>query len=229
MQKITIKELVDFRRKSDRSKKNFAFKLKNRNVKEKSEVDSEESGGDYWVTSTSCVYNVFKHGNAELYDVKVDELRSKFENTEDKRIKSMYQRNIDILTSFKEFDFNELKPSNGLKYEKVPKIYKILTIDSFPLFVNPSLLFTYDKNGKQELGALWLIPKLNGFEKSELGMFCEILYRLLVKSYSDNYQISEDNCIAIDTFNAQKVIYTDLLKGNVPFLIDKTLNEIKEL
>lgn len=60
-------------------------------------------------------------------------------------------------------------------------------------------------------------------------MFCEMLYRFLIKNYSDTYQISEDYCIAIDTYNAQKVSYTDLLKGDIPFLIDKTLDEIKEL
>ena len=231
MKKITIKELVNFRRRSDRTKKSFAYKLKNRKEKNKIETDvkDEAGGGDYWITSTSCIYNVFKNENDELYDSKIDELLSRFDNTEDKRIQSMYQRNIDILTSFKDFGFNDLKPSDELKYQKVPKNYKILTIDNFPLFVNPSLLFSYDMNGKNKLGALWLIPQLNGFKKSELGMFCEMLYRFLIKNYSDTYQISEDYCIAIDTYNAQKVSYTDLSKGDIPFLIDKTLDEIKEL
>lgn len=226
MQKITIKELIDFRRRTDRTRKNFAYKLKTREAKEKTEDDS--GGGDYWVTSTSTIYNVLKYEDNDFYESKIEELNIKYDNTEDLRIKSMYQRNSNILNSFRDFDFNDSRPESDLKFEKVPKFYKILTIDSFPLYINPSLLFSYEKNGKDELGALWLIPQLNGFTKSELGMFCEILYRFLIKNYSDKYQISEDFCIAIDTFNAQKITYNQLVSGEVPFLIDRTLVEIKE-
>ena len=230
MKKITVKELVEFKRKSsERTKKSFAFKLKNREVKNKIESEEENGGGDYWITSTSCIYNVFKQNNDNFYDSKIDELHSKYENSEDKRTQSMYKRNIDILTGFKDFDFNEIKPSTDLKFEKIPKSYKILTIKKFPLYLNPSILFSYIEDDKKLLGALWLIPQLNGFKKSELGMFCEILYRFLIKNYSNNYQISEDFCIAVDTYNGQKVSYTELVKGYIPFLIDQTLDEIKEL
>lgn len=229
MKKITIKELVNFRRKSDRTRKNFAFKLKNREEKVKADDAENDGGGDYWITSTSCIYNVFKHENTELYDLKIEELRLKFEKTQDKRTQSMYLRNIEILASFKDFDFDDLKPSTDLKYQKVPKIYKILSIDNFPLFVNPSLLFSYERDGKNEIGAIWLIPQLKGFSKAELGMFCEILYRFLIKNYAETYQISSDYCIAIDTYNAQKVCYIELSNGNIPFLINNTLNEIKQL
>ncbi|MPT34851.1 MAG: hypothetical protein E2604_07140 [Flavobacterium sp.] len=226
MQKITIKELVNFRRRSDKNKKNFAYKLKHREAKEKTNV---EGGGHYWITSNSCIANVYKTDNKELYDSKIDNLHSRFNNTEIKQSKSMYQQNIDILSSFKDFDFNELKPNSKLKFESVPTNSKVLTVYDFPLFVNPNLVFSYDINGKNELGALWLVPQINGFKKAELGMFCEILYRFLIKNYSDNFQISQEYCIVIDTLNAQKVTYTDLIKDNIPFLIDQTLNEIKEL
>lgn len=230
MKKITIKELVTFRRKFDRTRKNFGYKLKSREEKIIIEENSEnDGGGDYWITSTSCIYNVFKSSENELYDLKIKELRFKFENTEDKRTQSMYLRNIEILNSFKDFDFEDSKPLENLKYHAVPKSYKVLMLDVFPLYVNPSLLFTYQRDGKSEMGAIWFIPQLNGFKKSELGMFCEILYRFLVKNYESDYKISEEYCIAIDTYNAQKVSYTELLKGNIPFLINNTLDEIKNL
>ena len=226
MQKITIKELVNFRRRSDRTRKSFAFKLKTREEKVKREDDG--GGGDYWITSTSTIYNVFKHGDNHFCDAKIEELLIKYGETDDLRIKNMHQRNANILSSFKDFDFSDSKPPAILKFERVPKFYKILTIDGFPIYVNPSLLFSYEKNGKNQLGALWLIPQLNGFLKSELGMFCEVLYRFLIINYSDKYQISEDYCIAIDTYNAQKVTYPELLNGYFPFLIDQTLTEIRE-
>jgi len=227
MQKITVKELVSFRRKSARNKKSFAYKLKSRQARDKSDVDSE-GGGDYWITSTSCVYNVFKYTDDKLYDNKIEELRAKLTISGDKRIKDMYQRNIDILNSFKDFDFYEIKPAETLTFEKVTKAYTILTIKHLPLYVNPRLIFSFNKNGKKVLGALWLIPQLEGFKKSELGLFCEMLFRFLIKNYSNDYQISEEYCIAIDTYNAQKVIYSELLRGDLPFLIDKTLEEIND-
>lgn len=226
MQKITIKELVDFRRKLDRTRKNFAHKLKTRQVKEK--IKEDTGGGDYWITSTSTIYNVYKHDNTDFYDIKIDELLEKHEATEDLRIKSMYQRNSNILHSFREFDFSDLRPESIQTFETVPKPIKILTLDGFPLYLNPGLLFSFEKNGKNELGALWLIPQIDGFKKSELGMFCEVLYRFLIKNYSNQYQISEDFCIAIDTYNAQKVSYKELVNGEFPFLIDNTLSEIKK-
>lgn len=230
MKKITIKELVAFRRKSDRNRKNFAFKLRNREEKRFDENDlKNEGGGDYWITSTSCIYNVFKYESDVLYDSKIEELRLRFENVDDRRTQSMYLRNIEILTSFKDFDFKDSKPSCDLKYQKVPKSFKILTVDNFPLFVNPSLLFSFERNGKNLIGAIWLIPQLSGFTKPELGMFCEILHKFLIKNYGDTYQISEDYCIAIDTYNAQKVSFTELLNGDFPFLIDNTLDEIKKI
>lgn len=226
MQKITIKELVEFRRKTDRTRKNFAYKLKTRPAKEKSLEDG--GGGDYWITSTITICNVYKHNNTDFYDTKIDELFEKYDAIEDLRIKSMYQRNSNILLSFKDFDFSDSRPETIQKFEKVPIFSKIFTLDGFPLYLNPSLLFSYEKNGKSELGALWLIPQLNGFKKSELGMFCEVLYRFLIRNYSDKYQISEDFCIVIDTYNAQKLNYRELLIGEFPFLIDNTLAEIKE-
>lgn len=227
MERITIKELVEFKRKvTERGKRNFSFKLKNRDAKKK--PTDKKGGGDYWVISTSCIYKTFKYDVDKYYDPKIKEVRLKLEATESKRDKITYQRNINILTSFKDFDFDDLRPSNISKFETVHKDSKILTIDDFPLYLNPTLLFCYERNGKNEIGALWLIPQLNGFQKSELGMFCEMLYRFLVKNYSADYQISKDYCIAIDTFNAQTVIYSDLVNGQIPFLIDKTLDEIKK-
>lgn len=228
MEKISIKDLVDFRRKSDKVKKRYAEKIKNRKPKEIIETKSE-GGGDYWITSTSCIRNVIKDNNKNLYDLKIDELHSKFEFTELKRTKSMYQRNINILNSFKDFDLDDLKPIDDLKYEKVLKLTKIVAVNNFPLFVDPSLIYSFDKNGEKELGALWLIPRLDGFSKDELGMFCEMLYRFLIKNYSEKNLISEKYCIVIDTFNARSIKYTELTNGDVPFLIDKTLKEIKEL
>ena len=230
MEKIRIKELVEFRRKSDIRKKNFAFKLKTRQPKEVVKEEDKGSSGDYWSISTYCIYNVFKDRNRDLYDSKIEEFQAKLKNTElATNTQGMYKQNIDIMTNFKDFDFSDIRPSKITKFETVHKANKIFTIDNLPLFINPSLVFSHERNGKNEIGALWLVPLIKGFSKPELGIFCEILYRFMIKNYSDKYQISPDYCIAVDTFLAQKVVYTDLLNNEIPFLVDKTIKEIKEL
>ena len=230
MEKIRIQELVDFKRLSnEKNKKNFANKLKTRKAKERLPEDEDKSGGDYWKTSTSCIYNVVKHKQHERYEKKISELAGKIEAADDNRVKSMHQRNITILNNFKDFQIDDIRPSSIFKFERVQKAHKILTVDDYPLYIDPSLLFAYKKRGKKELGAIWLVAKLHGFKKNELGMFCEILHQFLTRNYSDNYQISDDLCIAIDTFNAQKVSYKELLEGDVPLLIQKTIKEIKNI
>ena len=230
MQKIAIKELVDFRRKSnDNAKKRFTYKLKNRVAKEKAKDDEDSKGGNYWVTSTSCIYNVFKHNKNDFYEIKIEELTNKRESTEDKKVKSMFQQNIDILNNFKDFNFDDIRPIKISKFVTVQKVHKVFAVDDFPLYLNPSLLFSHERNGKTEIGAIWLVPQIRGFKKDELGMFCEILHDFLIKNYSNDYQVSDDLCVAIDTFNAQKVVYEDMLKGEIPFLVRKILEEIKNL
>jgi hypothetical protein len=231
MQRIRINELVEFRRKqSEKYKKNFAYKLKNRVPKEKTIEEQEgEEPRDYWVFSTSCIYNVFKNGNEGFYDPKIDELYLKMLNPNLKSTTySMYKRNRDILMSFKEFEVNNHRP-NKFTRQGVQKEHKTLTLEGFPLYVKPNLVFTFEHDGKNKVGALWLVPQVDGFKKSELGIFCEVLHRFLLKNYSDNYQISEDYCIAIDTFNAQSVTYSELNNQSVPFLLDSTLQEMKNL
>jgi|SRR5690606_17602360 len=224
MEKIAITELVDFRERSDRAKKNLAYKLKHRKAKEKNNVG--KAGGDYWVTSTSCIRNVFKTNDKQLYTSKIEELHAKLEDAENKRTKSMYQRNIDILTRFNDFDLTDLKPSSDIRFEKIPTSYKVIVVDKFPLYVNPSIVYSFKRKGKAELGALWLVSKITGFDKTELGMFNEMLYKFLINNFADNYQISEDYCCVVDTFNARSLTYKELLDHNIPFLIEATLKEI---
>jgi hypothetical protein len=228
MEKITIKELIEFRGKSGTRKKKFADKLKTKQPKVKVSTD-ENGGGDYWISSTSCIQNVFKSGDKDLYDDKIDDLHSRDQRAQIKHVKEKYQRNIDILMKFKDFELDHFKPHNDLLYQKVEQRNKILTVDGIPLYVAPGVLFSFEQNGRQYLGAIWLVPKLDGFTKDELGMFCEMLYRYMVKNYSDVYQISEEYCVSIDTFNAKSVRYTEFVSGAIPYLIDSTLKELSRV
>ena len=229
MEKITVKELVEFREKtSDKSKRNFAQKLKLRKPKEK--VDGKkDGGGNYWSISNSCIQNVFKDKNEDYYDSKIEKVIQKKENEERQRYKIMYQRNIDILNNFKEFDILNLRPNNIQNFDSIHKDQKIIPINNFPIYLNPNLIFTFERNGKIEIGGIILISQLDGYKKSQLGMFCEMLSMFLMSNFSENYQIAEDYCIAIDTFLSQTITYSDLSNGKIPSLIFSTIEDIKKL
>ena len=228
MEKITVKELTDFRKKSDRSKKTLALKLKTRLPKIKTEGD-KDGGGNYWKPSTSCVYNVFKKSDPTLYDSKIEDLREWHNASGIKHVRERWLRNIEILNNMKDFDFDAIKPNNSLSFQSIPRRFQIIIIDKFPVYVSPEVVFSFERNGKSELGALWLVTLLNGYKKEELGMFCEMLYKFLNVNYSEKFQLSPDHCVVIDTYSGRKVTYSELLNGDVPFLIERTLDEIKRL
>ena len=229
MEKIRIKELIEFKRKSsDKSKKSFASKLKTRKIIEKKKED-KNSGGNYWAESVSCIQNVFKYNDNKFYDEKIDEVATKIPFTEIIKTKNRLIQNLKILTSFKDFDLLDLRPTENVHFETIHKSTKVIDINGLPIYLNPNLIFSFDNNGKKELGALFIVPQKDGFTKSELGIFCEVLYHYLIKNYATDYQINPEYCIAIDTFDAQKISYQDLLNEEIPFLLKSLLLDIKNL
>ncbi len=227
MEKIRIKELIEFKRKSsDKSQKSFANNLKNRKIKEKKKED-KNTGGDYWVQSSSCIQNVFKFNDTKFYEEKISDVLNQIDASEVEKTKSRFAKNIKILSNFKDFDLLDLRPKETINFETIHKEFNVIDFQGLPLYINPNLIFSFEKNGKKQLGGLYLVAQINGFKKSELGVFCEVLYNYLIKNYAQDYQISTKYCIAIDTFDAKKVSYQDLLNGEIPFLLESILLDIK--
>jgi len=224
MEKVRIIDLVKFRRKTERSKKTFA-----NNLKSWQKQKNDKSSGDYWISCLSTISNVFKFNNKALLKEKIDLLSSKIEATNDKRVKNRFQRNLDIVASFEDFDFEELKPEAELKFQNKPRKESILDIKDFPLQAKPDHVFTFSINGSDEIGAIWFIAQIGGFDKVELGMFADIIYRYLEKNYSKDYFVNSTYCTAVDVFKGQKVCYKDIENGKIPVVIEQTIDEIKRI
>ena len=145
MRKLNIKELVDFRRKSDRAKQNFALNLKlNR-------VESEaEGGGDYWVSSVSAIVQSFKHNDLQPVLDRRSELEEKFDATKVAKTKTMYKRNINILYSFEDIDSNKWRPNSKIDFLKQSKDNQLLTVRGLQLQVTPNCVFEFEKDGKKK-------------------------------------------------------------------------------
>ncbi len=224
MKKVTIKNLIKFRGENGRTKITFVHNLK----KEKKKSD-DSSGGDYWISCLSAIRSTFKYDNTDLLDEKIDLLRDKIKVSEIKRIKDQFQRNIDIVNNFKDYDFQHLKPNTDLTFIKQVKHQFLLDIKGLPVEAKPCYIFSFSENNSDEIGGIWFIAQLKGFKKSELGMFADILYRYLDKHYSKKYYVNPDYCIAVDLYNGQEVNYTEIKNGNIPILIDSTLDDLKKV
>lgn len=221
MKKLSIKHVVEFRGKSERAKKTFANALKT----EKPKIDL--GGGDYWISCLSAISNGYKLNDLKPIIEKRTELSDKLRETEYTITKNMYKRNIAILSTYKNFDFKKWRPSRKMFFLKKHKADSILTIKEFQLQTTPQHVFTFDINNSEEIGAIWFIAKLDGFRKDELGMFCDILYRYLKTHFSKKYRLNPKFCIAVDVFKNFEVKYTQLEKGEIPMILDSTLDEIK--
>jgi len=116
-----------------------------------------------------------------------------------------------------------------LCFLKQPKAYSILTINGFPIEAKPCFIYSFSINGSEEIGGIWFVAQLNGFKKSELGMFADINYRYLVKHFSNNFYVNPKYCIAVDLFNGQDVNYKEIENGEIPTLIESTIEDIKSI
>ena len=223
MKKITVKNLIDFKRKSAKSRITFVNNLK------KEKKTETESGGDYWITSLSAISNSFKTENMELLDEKIEDLNGKISIAKDKRVKDQFQRNIDILENFKEFDLKEIKPNSKLNYIKQHKFDMIFDINGLPIESRPRFIFSYSGTNDKEIGGIWFVAKLKGYSKTELGMFSEMIFRYLEKVYSSKYFVNPENCVAVDVTEGKSVNYKDIIDKKIPSTIESTIDELKKV
>jgi len=200
MEKLTLKKIVEFRGKSSKSKKTFV-----NNLKKKATSEKTGSGPDYWVRSLSSISNSFKLNDINPVIEKRDELIDLVQATDYKRTKDQYQRNLDILYNYEDFDLKKWRPDGELEFVKKPKKNSILTIRGLEVQTTPQHVFTFKKNGNEQIGVIWFIAKLDGFKKDELGMFADILYRYLKNNYLKNFLINTK--IIFTTENTSIIIY----------------------
>lgn len=222
MKTLSIKNIIEFRAKSDRGKKSFAINI---NL-DKEKVNAD--GGDYWVSCSSAISSSYKSNDLQPIIDRRAELVEKSKATEYPRTKTMYKRNIAILDKYENFDFKKWRPSKTMIFLKRRKGDSILTIKGFKVLAVPHHVFTFQKDGVEEIGAIWFIAKLDGFKKEDLAMFSDILYRYLAKRLSKDQILNARYCIAVDVYNNSAINYSQLEKDEVPKILNATLDDIKK-
>lgn len=222
MREITIRGLIAYRHKFDAGKRKFANDL-DFDLEKK---DDDGSGGNYWICCTSAIVNCFKTNNLQFIIDKIDELEYKFEQSDNDRTKIMYKRNLSILYNYEAFDFSNLKPIPRLTFLKKHKEDSILNVSGLKIKVTPDCVFSFVSDNNNEIGAIWFIAKLGGYDDDELGMFTDILYRYLNQVYSKSHTINPKYCIAVDIVKNNIVNFSNIQKEEVIAIFDSTIADV---
>lgn len=141
----------------------------------------------------------------------------------------MYNRNIEIINNFKEFNILSIRPTYIENFESVPKSHKIIEIESLPIYLNPQLIFKFEENESPKIGALLIASKIGGYAKSDIRIIVEALYHFLLQNFGEKVNISKEYCLVIDSYNASKLSYAEIDQTKINSLLINTLKEIKKL
>lgn len=223
MKKISVSNIIIFRQKPEKSKQTFLNSLR-----KKSLTQTAEGGGNYWVRSLSTMSNAFKDNSNKPIKNKISEILDLFTPKLTKQTKDMYQRNLDILHNYEDFDFSKWLPGTIEILSKTNK-KSIIYLDTVPVQITPSQIYLFEKDGRKCVGAIWFVAKLEGYTKEELGMFAEALFIYLSNNFEEQYFISYENCLVVNVLNKNEVNYKMLIDKEIPLVFNSTLKAIKKL
>jgi hypothetical protein len=224
MKQISLNELVEFNKMSEKRKKNFVATLK----KVERETKSEDSG-NYWVSSISALKAYFRDGDKESYGEKIINLEDKTENTKIKHVRDQFQRNVNIMRSYEDVDFSKWKPACESTVIKNQTKNYITSLKGFEIKAAQWLVFEFKENDISKIGGIWFVAQKDGYKKPELGMFTEILYRYLRNNYTKKHEVDPKLCVAIDVIKGLEVNYEQIKAGEVSPMLIPTLNSIRKI
>lgn len=225
MENVSISKLVEFRRKTERSKRTFAEKLYQLEVAKK----SDDGGGDYWVRSLSAINKAYLNNNNQFIHDKIEDITDDPQNTTVNKTKTMYERNLQILHNFEEIDFIDLIPVAEFEFLEKQAKKANFDVNEFPIKIKFNQLYSFNENDTKFLGGILFVAKLGGYTKDELGIFAEAFFRYLKQKYSNGYEISKNNVKVIDVFTMNEVTFDMLENGEVPKFLESTIDAIKNL
>lgn len=224
MKRLSVKGLIDFRRGSNTTKRNFVERMKSSKIKVPT-----EGGGNYWISCLSAICKSYRDEDLDIVDEKMDELQGKLRRTKHSITKDMYQRNISILERYKRVDLKRIRVSGKLGFLRLSTGKHVLTIRGLEVEVKPSLVFAFGKTGEEKIAAIWFIAKVEGYSMDEVGMFCDVLYRYLRQNYGKKFAIAPKLCLAMEMISGHIVDYSQLESGGVGQALASTLDEINRL
>jgi hypothetical protein len=224
MKQLSVAKLIEFRRSTDRRRVSFAESI----TSTKAESPSE-GGGNYWIICISAVRKSYKENSLKSIEEKIEEFSETLKDTSAMITRGMYKRNIIVLQAFINFDFKKIRPV--AKLVGAPKSVKnsALKIKGLEIQIKDADIFNFSKNGVTIFGGIWVVAKLGGYTKEELGMFAGILHRYLKVIVGKEGIVSPRQCIAVDVVGETIVRYSQIQSAKVKDILSDTIDDLKKL
>lgn len=220
--KLALKKLVEFGRLSEKRQANFANQLKIPKI-----VAPTDGGGDYWKRSTSGLSNAFKDCSSSRITEKIEAVVSVYQSATNSLTKKMYERNLEILHNYVNFDFAKLRPVGELTF--LTKSKELLTIDDVSLQILPQHVFAFDKGeAEKKVGAIWFVAWLERFSKEDLGIYAEAQFNYLSNVYAKQYKIDPRYCLTVDILTMETVSYNEILQGKIKSLLQSSIDSLNK-
>jgi hypothetical protein len=220
MKELSIKNIIDYYGKSDRSRFTFLNKLN---------VDSfvNKSARNYWHRSLTAISQAFKKNSNQIIIDRIEAISTDNVSTTIRQTKLMYERNIQILNNFKDFDFSFWKPLGKLDFLSQSEGLYTININGLQIKIFGDDLFYYKINDIKYIGGIWFVAKKNGFANEELVLFTDALYRLLKYNFSEEYEIDTSHCMAVDVVKVNAINYTQILNNEKSSKLDSLIEGLK--
>ena len=105
-------------------------------------------------------------------------------------------------------------------------------INGLPVQVTPNAIFSYNKKGKDHIGAVWFVAKKDsqknkyGYTPAELAMLADGVHRYLEENFGSKYEIDTTRCVAVDVMLMKEVNYEEVMSGAIISDLDSCIAEI---
>lgn len=224
MKDIRVKDLVKFRSLSEGRKATFFKNLqKDKIAREK----DDDSGGDYWVRSISAINNTFRENNNNYISDKITDIINDYSPTLDKGTKVKYDRNLQILHNYEDFDFRSITPSEDITVLSKVRKSGVIDVKGLNIKVETHHIYTWNFDDKDFVGAVLFAAQKDGYKPEELGVFTEAIYTFLQNNYADKYSVSPSFVKVVDVMTNEIIDYQMIIDKKIPSLIMSTIEDFK--
>lgn len=224
MKSLTIGNVVDFKNRSKNSQITLLKKLNN-----PKDPEEKQESGHYWISALSAIKNALKMDDALLIQEKINVLEDKLESEEKHINKIRWQKNIDMLNRFENYDFSKFQPKVSFSVLKGLDQKLPLLIQGLSVKLSPDYVVSFEEGGIKKIGAAMFVGRTKKFNRDDLAIFNDALYRYLCKNKPDSYEVSKELCGVIDVITMKSIRYSDIANTNGTLLLEDTLKEIKKL
>lgn len=222
MKELSINKLIEYNSYSDRRKATMLGKL----TQVESVFNNVKGSRHYWHRSLTAIRKSFKHNDYQFLIDRIRLISDDLSKTTVRTTKIMYERNIQILRNFLEFDYTKLLPPHQVRFIPQTTEVSIISINGIQLKIYGDDLFSYESDSIKHVGAVWFVASKDGYKNDELAIFVDALYRMLENNLSDNFKINPDFCLVVDTMKKNILSYSQIMTKPIKSKLDLIANKI---